>query len=282
MRLGVHVRIGGGLLKSLERAQSLGCETVQLFSGNPNAWTTRPVDPHAAAEFSTKIRELGIHPVILHTPYLLNLASPDVAIWSKSVDALAYAVAKAPLLGASIIVTHIGSHKGSGYEAGVTRIASAVKQALQADSRPLIALEMGSGSGLTIGGKFEHIADILEATGDSHPRVGLCIDTAHLWGSGYDISTTGGVNEMFSLINKHIGFDKLKVIHLNDTEVELGSKRDRHFHIGKGRVTLEGFQAILNYPGTGDLPGIIETPAGQAFAEDYENLATLRSLQQAS
>lgn len=270
------------MLKSLERAQSLGCETVQLFSGNPNAWTTRPVDPHAAAEFSTKIRELGIHPVILHTPYLLNLASPDVAIWSKSVDALAYAVAKAPLLGASIIVTHIGSHKGSGYEAGVTRIASAVKQALQADSRPLIALEMGSGSGLTIGGKFEHIADILEATGDSHPRVGLCIDTAHLWGSGYDISTTGGVNEMFSLINKHIGFDKLKVIHLNDTEVELGSKRDRHFHIGKGRVTLEGFQAILNYPGTGDLPGIIETPAGQAFAEDYENLATLRSLQQAS
>ncbi len=278
MRFGVHVRIGGGLLKSLDRAQALGCEAVQLFSGNPNAWTTRPVDAQAASEFADRVQELDIRPVILHTPYLLNLASPDDAIWSKSVDALAYAVTKAPLLGASIIVTHIGSHKGSGYEAGVARIASAVDSALQANSRPIIALEMGSGSGLTIGGEFEHIEDILEKMGDSHCRVGLCIDTAHLWGSGYDISTADGVNQMFGLVKKHIGFEKLKVIHLNDTEVELGSKRDRHFHIGKGRVTLEGFRAIINYPGTDDLPGIIETPAGQAFAEDYENLATLRSL----
>lgn len=278
MRLGVHLRIGGGLLKSLERARALGCEAVQMFSGNPNAWTMRPVDPQAAAEFAGKVRDLDIHPVILHTPYLLNLASPDDAIWSKSIKALTYAVAKAPKLGASIIVTHIGSHRGSGYEAGVSRIASAVEFALQADSRPLIALEMGSGSGLTIGGEFEHIADILEAMGDSHSRVGLCIDTAHLWGSGYDISTADGVNEMFGLINKRIGFDKLKLIHLNDTEVELGSKRDRHYHIGKGQVTLDGFRAIINYPGASDLPGIIETPAGQAFEEDYENLAALRSL----
>jgi deoxyribonuclease-4 len=278
MRLGVHVRIAGGLLKSLERAQELSCEAVQLFSGNPNAWARKPLDLDVAASFAAKAASLDIHPIILHTPYLLNLASPDDVIWIKSREALADAVGRAPAMGASIIVIHIGSHRGEGYEAGVGRIAEAVRYALDAAPEPVIALEMGSGSGNSIGSRFEEMADIMRELGDAGDRVGVCLDTAHLWGAGYDISTAEGVGVVFDLLKKHVGFDKLKVIHLNDTEMALDSRRDRHFHIGKGQIGLEGFRAIINYPGTADLPGIIETPAGESLEADHQNLATLRSL----
>ena len=278
MRLGVHVGTAGGLVKSLERAEALGCETIQLFSGNPNAWKRSPVNHSAAAEFVDKTIQLDIHPIVLHTPYLLNLASPDDVIWIKSVDALSDAVERAPILGAEIIVTHIGSHRGAGYEPGVERIAQAVRQALEAAPGPLIALEMGSGSGDTIGWRFEHIADIMNELDDVNQRVGLCIDTAHLWGAGYDLSSAQGVDRMFGLLKQHVGFERLKIIHFNDTQVELGSRRDRHYHIGEGKIGIEGFRAIINYPGIANLPGIIETPAGQTLEEDRRNLGALRSV----
>lgn len=278
MRLGVHVRIGGGLLKSLDRAQELGCEAVQLFSGNPNSWIRKPLDPIAAGLFKVRTAELDIHPIILHTPYLLNLASPDDIIWTKSRDALADAVWRSPAMGASIIVTHIGSHKGEGYEAGVQRIAEAVKSALDAASGSTIALELGSGAGNSIGSRFEQIADIMAELDDVRDRVGICIDTAHLWGAGYDISSAEGVQTMFDLLKQYVGFERLKIIHLNDTQMALDSRRDRHFHIGKGCVGIEGFRAILNYPGTHNLPGIIETPADDDLTHDHMNLSALRSL----
>lgn len=290
MRLGVHVRIGGGLLKSLDRAEQLGCEAVQLFSGNPNAWARKPLDHVAAQSFRTRAAELDIHPIILHTPYLLNLASPDQTIWTNSIMALTDAVRRAPYLGASIIVTHIGSHKGEGYDAGIRRVQDAVRNALDVDRagsvpepptpvvEPVIALELGSGSGNSIGSSFEQIADIMVGLADVSERVGICIDTAHLWGAGYDISTDAGVNDMFDTLKRCVGFDKLKIIHLNDTQMALNSRRDRHYHIGKGCVGVEGFRAILNYPGTEDLPGIIETPAADDLTLDVMNLATLRDL----
>ena len=272
------MRTAGGLVKSLDRAHALGCEAIQLFSGNPNAWKRTPLNPDAAAGFAAKTAQLDIHPIILHTPYLLNLASPDDIIWTKSTDVLSDAIARAPIMGASIIVTHIGSHKGAGYDVGIKRIGQAVRQALEASPEPVVALEMGSGSGDTIGWQFEHIADIMNELIEEERRVGLCIDTAHLWGAGYDISTSQGVREMFDLLERYVGLDKLKVVHFNDTQMELGSRRDRHFHIGKGNVGLEGFAAILNYPGIANLPGIIETPAGLTLEEDRENLAALRSV----
>lgn len=280
MRLGVHVRIGGGLLKSLERAQELGCEAVQLFSGNPNSWVRKPVDPEAAACFAARTAELGIRPIVLHTPYLLNLAAPAEDIWLKSREALADAVGRAPAMGASIIVTHIGSHKGEGYDEGVHRIAEAVKYALDAAPEPVVALELGSGSGNSIGSRFEQIADIMSALGDEAARVGICIDTAHLWGAGYGISTAEGVEYMFELLQRHVGFDKLRVVHLNDTQMAIGSLRDRHYHIGKGEIGLEGFRAVLNHPCTQDLPGIIETPGGDDLTFDHMNLSTLRGLRE--
>ncbi len=267
------------MVKALDRAQKLECEAAQLFSGNPNAWARTPLDPAAAALFTARAAELGIHPIVLHTPYLVNLASPDDDIWGKSGAVLADAVSKAPLIGCDYIVTHIGSHKGEGYEAGILRIAAAVRYALEAADGPTIALEMGSGSGNSIGSRFEGMADILAHLADVSDRVGICIDTAHLWGAGYDISTDRGVNEVFDLLKRHVGFERLKVVHLNDTQMALDSRRDRHYHIGKGNVGLEGFRAIVNYPGTEHLPGIIETPCDDNdLTYDIENLAALRSL----
>lgn len=278
MRLGIHIRIGGGLVKALDRALKLECEAVQLFSGNPNAWARTPLDPDAAAMFAARAAELDIHPIVLHTPYLVNLAAPDDEIWGKSREVLADAVRRAPLMGVSYIVTHIGSHKGEGYDEGVCRIGEAVKYALDAAPEPVIALEMGSGSGNSIGSRFEEMEDIFSQLTDVGERVGICIDTAHLWGAGYDISTAEGVGAMFDLLKRHVGFERLKVVHLNDTQMALDSRRDRHYHIGKGQIGLEGFRAIMNYPGTEHLPGIIETPAEDDLTPDMENLAALRGL----
>ncbi len=280
MRFGVHVRTAGGLVESLDRAENLGCEAAQLFSANPNGWATHDIDPTKAAAFRDRIDALGIHPVTLHTPYLLNLASPDEDIWHKSVASLSDAMRKAEALKADYVVTHIGSHKGEGYEGGVVRIGDAVRAALRAGHHATIALELGSGSGRSIGSTFEEIADIFACLEDCDRRVGVCIDTAHLYGSGYDISTATGVNHVFATLDRMIGGARLKVVHLNDTQMELGSKRDRHYHIGKGNIGMEGFRAVVNHPLTRSLPGIIETPADD-IEQDRANLDTLRSLREA-
>jgi len=277
VRFGVHIRLDKGLLRSLDYAEALECEAAQLFSGNPSGWARKPLAPDSAEEFRARAAGLGVRPVILHTPYLVNLAAPDDTVWRKSTEALADAVSRAPALGASVVVTHIGSHKGTGYEAGVRRIAEAVRHALGAAEGPRVALELGSGSGNSIGSTFAEVSDILDALEADASRVGVCIDTAHLWGAGYDISTSDGVLRLFDEMQQTVGVSQLLLAHLNDTQMELGSRRDRHYHIGQGRIGLEGFRAIVNYPRLDDVPGIIETP-GHERALDHMNLATLRSL----
>lgn len=276
MRFGVHIRIAQGLLKALDCAHDLGCETIQLFSGNPNGWAKTNLDPDIATRFRARTAELDIHPIILHTPYLLNLASPSDDTWHKSIGALSDAVTRAVELNASYIVTHIGSHKGEGYEQGVRRICEAVGRALETADGPVIALELGSGAGYSIGSRFEQIADIFECLPKTD-RVGICVDTAHLWGAGYDISTAEGVDATLGQLNRLVGAEKLKVVHLNDTLKDLGSHADRHYHIGQGQIGVAGFEAILKHPITRDLPGIIETP-GEKMECDRENLGVLRRL----
>ena len=282
MRLGVHIRIAGGLVKALDTARELGCEAVQLFSSNPNAWTRRPIDLETAEAFAAKAAALDIHPIILHTPYLLNLAAPDNDVWRKSKYALADALRRAPPMGAGVVVTHIGSHKGAGYEYGVRRIAEALAFALGAAKEPIVVLELGSGAGHSIGSRFAEIADITTALGDAAARVGVAIDTAHLWGAGYDVSSADGVEATLAELDRCVGLQKLKVVHLNDTQVPLGSRRDRHYHIGKGRIGLDGFRALINHPAMRDLPGIIETPAGDGLTLDKQNLDALRAIRDAA
>ncbi len=277
MRFGIHIRIASGLVKGLDRAAELGCEAVQLFSQNPNSWAAKPLEESEAVAFREKAASLDIWPVVVHTPYLVNLAASDSDIWEKSVGALAHAVSRATVLDSGIVVTHIGSHKGAGYALGVQRICEAVRRSLEAGDGPAIALELGSGAGASIGSTFEQVADILGCLDDVSQRVGIAIDTAHLYGAGYDISTSEGVGNLFSQIESNVGLDRLLLVHLNDTLVDLGSHRDRHHHIGRGNIGVKGFAEMLNYPIHRDIPGIIETP-GDTIAFDQANLDALREL----
>jgi deoxyribonuclease-4 len=278
MRLGIHVKIAQGLSAAVDTAERIGCETIQIFASNPNAWRETAPNPQAAETFRLLTGELDIKPVILHTAYLLNLASKDDLIYSRSVTALTQALNRADLLDAEYVVTHIGSHGGSGYEAGLQRIQHAVRTALSNSSGDrTVLLESGAGAGNTIGSRFEQVADILAGLDDCAGRVGVALDTAHLWGAGYDISQAESVLDTLDDFDRLVGVYRLKLIHFNDTLVDLGCHRDRHWHIGQGKIGLEGFGALVNHPALSGVPGILETPMDEP-GWDYKNLSLLKSL----
>ena len=280
MRLGAHLRISGGLDKALAAAERLGCETMQVFAGNPNAWRESVVPPDSAEAFRLGVTRLGLRPVVLHTAYLLNLAAPNDLVYARSVHALSSALDRAQLLGAGYVVTHIGSHCGLGYEWGVARIKAAVESALsQSPGQHGLLLEAGAGAGHTIGSRFEELADLLAALGAFSDRVGVALDTAHLWGAGYDVSTSDALERLLAEFHRVVGLDRLRLIHLNDTKAALGSRADRHWHIGQGQIGIAGFQAIVNHEAFRELPGILETPIEEPGA-DERNLRTLRSLRE--
>jgi deoxyribonuclease IV len=278
MRLGVHVRLPKGLSSGIAQAERLGCETIQLFAGNPNSWIESPLSPIAVREFLEGRQRLDLHPVILHTAYLLNLAAPNESIYSKSVEALRLALERAKTLDAEYVVTHIGSHGGTGYEEGAGRIASAVSVAL--DGSPgtaIVLLEGGAGAGNTIGSRFEEMADLLHRLDNHSERVGIALDTAHLWGAGYDISTAAAVDRTLQSFDSSVGLGRLRLIHCNDTKVGLGSHLDRHWHIGEGNIGIDGFRALVNHEALRDLAGILETPMDEP-GHDERNLSLLKSL----
>ncbi len=276
MRLGVHVPTSKGILPALEIARQLSCESVQLFSSNPNSWKTQVLEPEVAARFRQNAQSLNIFPIILHTPYLVNLASPEPDIWNRSKKAVLDALLRARLLGADRVVTHIGSHKGSGMKAGISRVAAAVDETVAAVDEVILVLELGAGGGNSVGSTFEEVADIIDHV-KCQQRLGIAIDTAHLYAAGYNISTEKGIVSVFEQIDRLFGTERLKVVHLNDTEVPLGSRRDKHYHIGLGQIGYEGFRALLRHPATEGLPGIIETPA-EGLEWDVRNLRVLRGL----
>jgi deoxyribonuclease-4 len=278
MRLGIHMRISGGILPSLDAAYKLGCETVQLFASNPNAWRFTVQDPDEAEVFAEKCWEWDIRPVTLHTAYLLNLASPDDELWLKSINALTLSLKRADMLRAEYVVTHIGSHGGSGLELGIRRVCEAVRRSVEdAGGKSMVLLESGAGAGNSVGSKFEELGALLDGTSDVSDRVGICLDAAHLYGAGYDISSGEGVHSVVEQFDWTVGLERLKFFHLNDTQKELGSHVDRHWHVGEGNVGIEGFRAILNHPGLSHIAGVIETPEKE-LGMDEVNLGKLREL----
>jgi deoxyribonuclease-4 len=278
MRVGVHTRIARGLDSAIQRAEEIGCEAIQIFSSNPNAWKISELSVAVAESFKSGVARLGLSPVVLHTPYLLNLASPKQDTWIASRSALASALDRAKLVGGDYVVTHIGSHGGSGYEFGADRVAEAVTHALHgSDSEAMVLLEAGSGSGNTIGSTLDELAGILQRLPALTDRVGVCLDTAHLWGAGYDVSTGEKVDALIREFDTLIGIERLKLVHLNDTLKELGSRVDRHWHIGMGKIGPEGFRAIVNHPALRNIGGILETPESE-MGRDEENLTRLKSL----
>ncbi len=281
MRLGAHESIAGGLHLAFERARSVGCDAVQLFVKSNRAWAVKPLTEEDIRLFKEWAAETGIHPAVGHASYLLNPAAPDEDLWRKSRDTLIVELERCEALDIPYLVLHPGSHMGAGEEEGLKRVARALGEVHAATPgfRARILLETTAGQGTNLGYRFEQLAWLLENTPQGE-RLGVCLDTSHIFAAGYDIRTPQDYAATLETFDRIIGLDRLLVIHLNDSKAGLGSRVDRHEHIGKGRLGLEAFRLVVNDVRFADLPGLLETPKSDDLHEDVENLRVLRSLVQ--
>lgn len=284
LKLGAHMSIAGGCDKAVRAAARFNCETVQLFTKNNNQWKAPPLTDAQVEAFRLAIAETGVVDPVSHASYLINLASPDDALWNRSIDALAIEVRRCALLGIGDLVVHPGAHVGSGETQGLKRVAQALDRVIEAtaDSPVIIDLETTAGQGTTLGHRFEHLRDIIDQT-EAKERLGVCVDTCHIFAAGYSFSDREGYDEVLSELNRIVGFDRLRVWHLNDSRREFASRVDRHAGIGDGHIGLEPFRFLVNDPRFRSLPMILETPKGIEDGEelDARNLGVLRSLVEA-
>ncbi|MFL7792839.1 MAG: deoxyribonuclease IV [Anaerolineae bacterium] len=279
MQLGAHESIAGGLYKAFERAQLATCDAVQIFVKSNRSWAVKPLEEDEIVQFKAEAEETGIAPVVAHTSYLLNLGTPDELLWEKSRNMLIIELERCEALGVLWLVLHPGSHVGSGEKAGLARVAEGLGEVHAATSgfSAQILLETTAGQGDSLGHTFEQLARIVELTPQGE-RLGVCLDTCHVFAAGYDLRTAEGYATTMEAFDRALGLERLKALHLNDSKGELGERKDRHEHIGNGYIGLDGFRNVVNDPRLAGLPGLLETPKGEDLEEDRENLAVLRSL----
>lgn len=276
--MGAHVSIAGGIYRAFERGTRLQCRTIQVFLKNSNQWRARPLAEQDRHLFRQARQQSAIDPVIGHDSYLINLASPDSQLYEKSLAAFIGEMERANFLGVRYLVLHPGAHMGAGVAAGVSLVAQALNRAFDTVDPPLkLLLENTAGQGSCLGRSFEELTAILERVRAGR-RVGVCLDTCHLFAAGYDIRTEQGYAETIREFDRLIGIRRIKVFHVNDSKRELGSRVDRHQHIGQGHIGLDAFRFLLNDPRFAQIPKILETPKGPGIDEDLMNLATLRAL----
>jgi deoxyribonuclease-4 len=277
MRLGFHISIAGGLSRVVPRALRLGCETIQFFSRNPRAWRDCLIHCDEIQKFKEALAQTNIFPVFLHTPYLLNLASQNQDLYARSISYLGDELVQAERMGASFVIVHGGNKLGSEEKVALQRVAQAINNAFaKANNSVQLLIENTAGQGTEIGYKFSHFQEIITQIKD-RGRIGICLDTAHAFTAGYDLATSQGLDHMIEEFDALLGLPKLKALHLNDSKVPFGSKKDRHWHIGKGDIGLSGFSKIINHPTLAHLPGIMETPR-KSDADDRRNMKVMRSL----
>jgi deoxyribonuclease IV len=281
--LGAHMSIAGGLHLALERGRALGCFAVQIFVKNQRQWAARPLGDDEARTFRSARRSTGIPSVFAHASYLINLASPEPTAWARAVDAFADELERAEALGLACVAIHPGSHLGTGVEAGLARVAAAVRETLRRTRgyRVRIALENTAGGGGTLGRTFGELAALLDRT-DRARRVGVCLDTCHLFAAGYDLRTPAGYGAAMAECERVVGVPRVLAFHLNDARAPLGSGLDRHEHIGRGRLGLGAFRMLLNDGRFRAVPKVLETPKEPEPAADRRNLAVLRRLRAVS
>ncbi len=271
--------IAGGVENALKDAAKVKCGAVQVFTKNSNRWKGKPISAPSAEEFSRRAREFRPEFLISHTSYLINLASPGSEGRKKSIDAMIDELERAERLGLKGAVLHPGSHMGEGEEKGIGRIVrslDAVHRATKGFSA-LTLLETTAGQGTNLGYRFEHLAAIIDGVKNPE-RVGVCLDTCHVFAAGYPIHERKGFLAVFREFDAVIGLEKLFAIHVNDSMKPFGSRRDRHEHIGKGEMGLEPFRLLVNDLRFRKIPMILETKKSKDLHEDVENLAVLRSL----
>ncbi|MEM0118290.1 MAG: deoxyribonuclease IV [Conexivisphaerales archaeon] len=275
--LGVHVSISGSIDLAVDRALTLGCTTFQMFTRNPQGWKYAELAEESVKLFKSKLKKSNIKVAVDHMPYLPNLSSPVDSIYQKSLEALTVELRRADSLNLQELVVHLGSHMGKGLAYGQRRLAEAVRKALnEAEPSCHLLLENMSGQKNAVGASIDDLSKIMKLIGDDE-RVGVCLDTCHLYAAGYDITTESGIDKLLEDFDSMIGIDRLRVVHLNDSKGELGSGLDRHENIGKGYIGKKGFKNILAREEITSKPLILETPVGSE--EDYRtDMKTVREL----
>ena len=277
MRFGFHISIAGGFSNVVERATVRGCETIQLFSRNPRGWKYGPMDEKEVEGFRTSTRSSGLFPVFLHLPYLPNIASLKSKFYKRSIDSIATDLERAEQLEASYLIIHIGHRLESSEDEAVEAVSRGINHAFEKVRNPVILLmENTAGQGTEIGYHFQQIGKIIEGVKENK-RMGVCLDTAHSFEAGYDLSKKDGIESTLEAFDQAIGLKRLHLLHLNDSKTPLGSRKDRHWHIGEGYIGREGFRSLVNHPLLKHLPGIMETPRNDTV-EDLKNMEVIRSL----
>jgi deoxyribonuclease-4 len=273
----VGAHCSGGVKRSLDKAAEIGADAVQLFVQSPRAWRFPNHDPADLARFRERREELGLGAALVHTLYLVNLASPDDTIYEKSVSVMRSTMEAACAIEADGVVFHVGSHLGAGLEAGLERVVPALEGVLELCSeRTWLLVENSAGTGATIGRSVDELATIVDRLG-RHPRLGICLDTCHLWVSGYDVTNAGEVDRLVDEVEAKIGLDRFRALHVNDARDGLGSNRDRHANIGEG-VLGDKLAAMLGHPAVRDLPGVLEVPGPDDHGPDAAEVAKLKAL----
>ena len=278
MKIGAHVSTAGGLHTAFKRAGDMGAETIQIFASSPRAWKFRDLKPDVVAKFHQSADETGIGPVFIHGSYLVNIGgSPELV--EKSIGCLVRNMEVAADIGAAGVVFHAGSHKGRGFEAVIGSAAQALKRVLEASpDEPWLILENSAGMGAHLGSSFEEIGRMISAV-DSE-RLKVCLDTEHCFAAGYNIAGQDDIAGAMEEFDRHIGLDRLVVVHANDAKVELGSGVDRHDNIGEGYIGIEGFEVIMDHPAFEDVPFVLEVPGPDKKGPDKDNVDRLKSIRE--
>jgi deoxyribonuclease IV len=276
MRVGLHVHVAGGYVKAVEHAKAVGSAAIQIFSTNPRGYRTAPIDGEKLDAFAQLRRDAGLDPCVVHTPYLINLASADAKIAAGSLRLLQNDLAVAARGGMRFVNTHLGSYGARDRAQGFRDICRALETALGGiEPGVFLVLENSAGAGNLAGGTLEELGEFVRSV--AHPQLGVCLDTAHAWASGYAIDSRDGVDRFIEEAERQIGVDRILMFHFNDTEVPLGAARDRHWHIGEGRIGFEGFRALLAHPGLREKTAILETPGTDE--DDLRNMQTILAIQ---
>lgn len=276
MIVGMHFSVAGKYYNAVEKAHELGCNALQIFTQNPRGWRVKELAESEVSTFRRLFMEHDIDAIVVHTPYLVNLASLNRKLVWQSRRAVKTSLQRADLLGAQYVVTHIGSARGRELDGALQAVSDGLDEILADDHDALLLLENTAGAGHIVGSTFEELARIIDGS-KAADRLYICLDTAHAFAAGYDLATSDGLEATLQELDRFIGLDRLKVMHINDTRVALGSHVDRHWHIGMGNIGEKGFRNIVNHPRLAHLPFILETPVDDV-CDDIGNLRALRSL----
>ncbi len=280
LKLGAHMSIASGVSYALRRAASVGSNAVQVFTKNNRQWQGPPISQADIERWQSEISIHQIHAAVSHASYLINLASPQDPLWEKSIAAHQDELERAHAYAIPHVVLHPGAHTGSGIDAGIARVAAALNRIHAATPEcndTMTLLELMAGQGSTLGSSIAELRRIIDLV-DERSRVGICVDTCHAFAAGYDLRTYEGYNAMLDELDRELGLEVLKCWHFNDSKGGLGSRLDRHTHIGEGEIGEEGFRFVLNDPRWIGVPMLLETPKEDDLKEDLMNLQRLCAL----